>query len=96
MKHAGPASLDRLAPLLERIRALGHLTERKPGTFYLRSSAFLHFHEDPMGLFADLKLDGKTFARFPVNSTAEHQAFMVHVKDAMTEAMPRTRARTRE
>jgi hypothetical protein len=83
MKHAGPASLAQLAPLLERIRALGHLTERKPGTFYRRSSAFLHFHEDPTGLFADLKTDGKAFTRFAVNGPAEQEALVALVAGAM-------------
>ena len=58
MKHASTQVLDTLAPLLERLRAIPGLRERKPGTFYLRSGAFLHFHEDPAGLFADVKLDG--------------------------------------
>ena len=74
MKHASPHSIAQLAPLLERVRALGRLTERKPGTFYLRSSVFLHFHEDPAGLFADMKADGKTFTRLPVNNAKEQDA----------------------
>jgi hypothetical protein len=76
MKHAGPDTLARLAPLLDRVRTLGRLTERKPGIFYLRASAFLHFHEDPAGLFADLKADGKAFTRLPVNSTQEQDALV--------------------
>ena len=90
MKHAGPASLAQLTPLLERIRALGHLTERKPGIFYLRSSAFLHFHEDPQGLFADVKLDGKTFARFAVDSAAQREELLSSVQRALTETTRRT------
>jgi hypothetical protein len=80
MKHAGPHSLTRLAPLLDRVRALGRLTERTPGSFYLRASAFLHFHEDPAGLFADLKADGKAFTRLPVNSTKEQDALLAQVQ----------------
>jgi hypothetical protein len=87
MKHAGPASLAQLAPLLERIRALGHLTERKPGTFYRRSSAFLHFHEDPTGLFADLKTDGKVFERFAVNSAVEQDTLLEIVQRTISAAI---------
>lgn len=90
MKHAGPASLAQLAALLERIRALGHLTERKPGIFYLRSSAFLHFHEDPQGLFADVKLDGKTFARFAVDSATQREELLSSVQRALAAAARRT------
>ncbi|MBQ0934333.1 hypothetical protein [Ideonella paludis] len=67
MKHAGPASLQQLSPLLEEIRAIGGLREPKLGIFYRGASAFLHFHEDPSGLFADVKLDGKAFSRFSVD-----------------------------
>ena len=68
MKHAGAAALDRLEPLLIQIRALGGLTERSRGVFYLRSRAFLHFHEDPAGLFVDVRRpDGGDFDRIRVD-----------------------------
>lgn len=87
MKHADPASLAQLAALLERIRALGHLTERKPGIFYLRSGAFLHFHEDPQGLFADVKTDGTAFTRLAVNSAVEQDALLAVVARTLTVAI---------
>lgn len=59
MKHATPATLDTIGPLLDGIRKIGGLTEKKRGIFYLKSIAYLHFHEDPAGLFADVKLKGK-------------------------------------
>jgi hypothetical protein len=64
-----------LASLLAEVRALPGLVERKPGIFYRRSQAFLHFHEDAEGLFADVKLSGPKFTRFRV-STAEEQALL--------------------
>ncbi|HVO28304.1 MAG TPA: hypothetical protein VMW56_32275 [Candidatus Margulisiibacteriota bacterium] len=75
MKHAGPGALDALADLLEEIRGSAGLREPKRGTFYRRSSAFLHFHEDPAGLFADLKISD-TFHRFPVNTAMERRALL--------------------
>ena len=54
MRHARDQDLDRLEDLLERLRALPGLTEKKRGVFYRKSRAFLHFHEDPKGLFADI------------------------------------------
>lgn len=57
MKHATPATLAALRPLLVELRSLPGLVERTPGAFYLRSKAFLHFHEDASGLYADVKLD---------------------------------------
>jgi len=54
MRHARDADLDRLEDLLAQLRTLPGLTEKKRGVFYRKSRAFLHFHEDPKGLFADI------------------------------------------
>lgn len=71
MKHAGPAVLDSIEPLLAQLRALPGLTEKSRGAFYRKSRAFLHFHEDPKGLFADIRMaDGSDFERLDVTSDA--------------------------
>ncbi len=75
MKHAGAAALRRLEGLLEEIRARPALQERRPGIFYHKSKAFLHFHEDPAGLFADLR-GAAGFERFPVNCEAERRRLL--------------------
>ncbi len=70
MKHAGAAALDRLDPVLRRVRAHLQLREKTRGVFYLQGRAFLHFHEDPKGLFADLRVrDG--WRRVRVSTAAE-------------------------
>jgi hypothetical protein len=71
MRHARDEDLDRLEPLLAALRTLPGLTEKKRGTFYRKSRAFLHFHEDPKGLFADLRdvADGD-FERIDVTEEA--------------------------
>jgi len=79
MKHAGAETLRQLEPLLQRLRALPALTERKPGIFYRGASAFLHFHEDPAGVFADVKLDGKSFSRFKLDSAPDHEELLAKV-----------------
>ena len=80
MKHAGAQALDALEPLLEALRAFAGLRERRRGVFYLRSRAFLHFHEDPAGLFCDVRLDPSAgFERFPVGSAAERKAVLSKV-----------------
>ncbi len=63
--------------------------ETKSGTssfhgdsFYCGANAFLHFHEDPGGFFADLKTGGE-FARFPINSTLERQTFLRRARAAL-------------
>ena len=72
MKHAGNEALNTLEDLLKEIRKLDALRERRRGAFYMKSAGFLHFHEDPAGLFADLKVADK-FERFPVNTDAERK-----------------------
>ncbi|HLY53999.1 MAG TPA: hypothetical protein VKS60_00495 [Stellaceae bacterium] len=74
MKHAGPETLERLAPLLAAVRARSELVERRPGVFYRKSRAFLHFHEDPEGLFADIR-PGDEWLRVNVTETAHRAEF---------------------
>ena len=82
MKHATDAALDRVEPLLEAVRALTALRERKRGVFYRGSQAFLHFHEDPAGIFADVKLDG-AFQRFRATTVREGQTLLRRVREAL-------------
>jgi hypothetical protein len=69
MKHAGPKALAVLGELLAALRARG-LKERSPGAFYRGGRAWLHFHEDEAGLFADIRLDGD-WQRFRVSEPRE-------------------------
>jgi hypothetical protein len=88
MKHAGDAALDTVEDLLIAVRRHEQLKEKKRGTFYRRGSGFLHFHEDPAGMFADLKI-ADDFERFPVNTAAERQRFLARVADAIKREPPR-------
>jgi hypothetical protein len=77
LRHARDQDLDRIEPLLGRLRALPGLIERKRGTFYVKSKAFLHFHEDPAGMFADVRAaDGKDFDRLKVDTAAEQERLL--------------------
>jgi hypothetical protein len=67
VRHARDQDLDRIDALLARVRELPGLKEKKRGVFYLKSKGFLHFHEDPAGMFADLTgPDGRGFDRIDV------------------------------
>ena len=79
MKHAGDGALAALDDLLAALRVVDGLTEKKRGVFYRQSSAFLHFHEDPAGLFADLR-DGDEWTRLPVNTARERKAVLSRVR----------------
>jgi hypothetical protein len=84
MKHASSAALDALEELLARLRALPALKEKARGTFYLKSRAFLHFHEDPAGLFADLRT-GVAFERYPVDTRAGRESLLRKIQGALKE-----------
>ncbi len=86
MKHAGPQTLQSLAPLLARLRALPGLVERTPGCFYKGSKAFLHFHEDPAGTHADIKLDESDFTRMRAETAMEQDALVAAARDALAAA----------
>jgi len=79
MKHADDAALDRLESVLSRLRKQAGLKERKRGVFYRGSAAFLHFHEDLAGLFADVKTDAE-WERLPVSTRAQQRDLLSKIR----------------
>jgi hypothetical protein len=79
MKHATASALDALEPLLVRLRALPGMTEKKRGIFYRRSVSFLHFHEDPAGLFADVREPDGDYSRMQIDTLQQQDALMLAV-----------------
>lgn len=92
MKHAGDDALDALEDLLQSVRKYTQLREKKRGTFYRKSVAFLHFHEDPAGLFADLKA-GDEWERLPVSSRTQQKAMEKRLALALGISQVKTRSR---
>lgn len=84
MKHAGSTALDQLEEVLRDLRELSGLKERSRGVFYRGSRAFLHFHEDPSGLYADLRR-GQVFERFPVDTATDRVDLLHWVRVALDE-----------
>lgn len=78
LKHATCDTLERLDSLLGALRAREALREKRPGVFYLKSRAFLHFHDDPAGLFCDVRLDAD-FSRHRVSTELERKALLAKV-----------------
>jgi hypothetical protein len=84
MRHAGESALDRLDSVLQEVRRRHpELKERKRGAFYRGGRGWLHFHEDPAGLFADLKIDGE-WARFPVDAASERADLLRRLAATLT------------
>jgi hypothetical protein len=85
MKHAGPETLGRIDAMLRELRARDDLVEKTPGSFYFRSSAFLHFHEDPAGIFADLKEDFRAWSRYRVSTRYEQRKLLSRVASCLKQ-----------
>ncbi len=84
MRHAGPEDLEQIADLVAALRATEPLTEKAPGVFYRRSKAFLHFHADPSGLYADVRVDPETdFERVRVTTKVEQRRLLASIRKAL-------------
>jgi len=83
VKHAGAGALVALSDLLESLRTRAALVEKRPGIFYLKGKAFLHFHQDRAGLFADLR-QGGDWQRLPADSSDERAKILALVDRAST------------
>jgi hypothetical protein len=82
MKHAGPAALAGLAGLLTSLRGRSGLREPRPGIFYVKGRAFLHFHEDRAGVFADLR-EADAWRRLPADDAADCARLLDEVDRAL-------------
>ena len=83
MKHASPSAIARLAPLLKKLKAITPLREKKPGVYYVKSKAFLHFHEDGDAIYADVRLHPPDFDRLPATTSAEQKALINKIRQAV-------------
>jgi hypothetical protein len=81
VRHANDEDLDQLESLLAALREIPGLTERKRGIFYRRGKAYLHFHQDPAGLFADVRAAGEEdFSRHAVTSDRQRAQLLKVVR----------------
>lgn len=89
MRHASSDDLKTIESLLVRLDDLvfAHKALKSPkrGIYYLKSKAFLHFHEDDGGIYADVRLDGMTFDRFDVSAKALQNDLVDKVEGMLTK-----------
>jgi hypothetical protein len=76
------STLDRIAPLLDALRAHPALREARPTVFHLNDRNFLHFHDEPEGIFADVRLS-KGFVRMPVSFPAEQSELLERIEQSL-------------
>lgn len=85
MRHARTEDLEGVGELVTALRAMEPLTEKAPGVFYRRSKAFLHFHVDPSGLYADVRTDPDAgFERVRVTTKPEQRRLLREIRAALT------------
>ena len=82
MKHASAQTLGQIEQLLAQIRGLPGLKEKSRGVFYRRSVAWLHFHEDPAGIFADLR-SGADWERLPATTLTQRNNLLRRIKEVL-------------
>lgn len=85
MKHATDPTLDEIEELLGALRVVGELKERKRGVFYFRSRAFLHFHEDAGGIYADVR-GPKDWERLAIGSAGDRARLLERVEQLIDTA----------
>jgi hypothetical protein len=93
MKHATESTLKDLSSLLDRLRSFEGLVEKRPGVVYRKTKAFLHFHEDPKGLFVDVRLKvDDAFTRLPVSTRTQQATLIAKVERALRSPYVPTKA----
>ncbi len=86
MKHAGKATVALLEPFFAELRRRHpQLREKANGSFYVKSKGYLHFHEDPAGIFADVKLDLVEFTRFRATTAKEQRALLARIERSLAK-----------
>ena len=88
MRHATAETLETLAGLLTELRAIEGIVEKRPGAFSRGSRAFLHFHDDPTGSYADVRF-GDEFERCRVTTKREQQALVSRIRTELKRSATR-------
>ena len=82
MRHETNETLEML---LNFLRSYEILSEMKPTNFHLNGKGFIHFHDEPDGLWADIFLS-KGRLRMPAN-TASEQADVIGTIETTLESL---------
>src|SRR5262245_4813537 len=76
-------TLDGIEPLLAVLREYSALSEIRPAAFHLNGRDFIHFHEEPDGIFADVRLS-KGRIRMPVSTQQEQTELLERIEDTLS------------
>jgi hypothetical protein len=88
------ATLDGIAPVLAELRAHPALSEVRPTEFEVDGREFLHFHDEPDGVVADVRLaEGRV--SMSVSSRAEQAELLERIDESLSSLDARARDRQR-
>lgn len=77
MAHADATALQAVQAVIRQLREIKGVREMKPGVFYVRGTAFIHFHDANGVLHADLKKPGGSgFDRLAVDTAPLQRKFV--------------------
>ena len=86
------ASLEQIAPLLAVLRASPAVEEVRPLTFHLNGRDFVHFHDDPDGVEADVRLATGVLR---MRVATDPAGLLGHIEDCLARLDARARDRLR-
>jgi hypothetical protein len=84
------ATLERLQPLLSLLRDHPALREVRPAEFFLAGRDFLHFHEQPDGVVADVRVNAGRI-QMPVTTPAQQAELLERIGDILESLAAHTR-----
>jgi hypothetical protein len=85
-------SLDAIAPLLAVLRAHAAVDEVRPLTFHLQGRDFVHFHDDPGGVEADVRLPSGVLR---MRVASDPVGLLGHIEECLAKLDSRGRDRER-
>ena len=88
------ATLAGIAPLLDVLRANPALGEVRATTFHLNGRDFLHFHETPEGVVADVRL-ATGVVRMSASSPEGQAELLDRIGECLSSVDARARGRAR-
>ena len=91
MKHS---TLECIEPILKVLRAHPALSETRSATFHLEGRDFLHFQDEPEGIFADVRL-ASGFVRMPVSTLSEQSELIDRIDRKLSSLDSHVRDRKR-
>ena len=88
------AALEQIAPLLDVLRANPALREVRPTAFHLDGRDFVHFHDEPGGVVADVRLT-RGVVRMRVSTDPEQAELLERIDECLSTLDSRVRDRQR-